>query len=149
MYGNNNNEKCPASKEERKNNLVLQTSRRSLFQSCKGRIPPCLLPSPCGSLLMEAPRAAGTPCNPKDAVPALSQNRGEEAGCSELPIRPRATRGRQGTGNVGLPPPRRTVAKSGADTKAASLQRVGCWHPFVLAQGGKVRSCTPMEFYLH
>lgn len=137
MYGNNNNKTCPASKEERKAAWFYRPQAVT-FQRCKGRIPPCLLPYPCGSLLEEAPRAAGTPTARRMLFLPLTKpgGRGRVLRATD------PSQGHQGETRHwqcgAAPPPVASSQKAGGDTKANSRQRRRCWHPFVLAQGEKL-----------
>lgn len=136
MYGNNNNKTCPASKEERKSSLVLQTVGGH-FSKVQGQDPSLLTAFPLRVPAGGSPQSRRDPCSRRVLFLPLTKpgGRGRVLRATD------PSQGHQGETRhwqCGATPPRSIVAKRGGDTKAASRQRRGCWHPFVLAQGEKL-----------
>lgn len=137
MYGNNNNKTCPASKEERKSSLVLQTVGGH-FSKVQGQDPSLLTAFPLRVPAGGSPQSRRDPCSRRVLFLPLTKpgGRGRVLRATD------PSQGHQGETRHwqcgAAPPPVASSQKAGGDTKANSRQRRRCWHPFVLAQGEKL-----------
>lgn len=147
MYGNNNNKTCPASKEERKSSLVLQTVGGH-FSKVQGQDPSLLTAFPLRVPAGGSPQSRRDPCSRRVLFLPLTKpgGRGRVLRATD------PSQGHQGETRhwqCGATPPLEHRRKKGGGHESCLQTEEGVLAPVRLSPGRKVRSCTPMEFCLH